>query len=74
MSGFGAPPVKKSRKNGSVVTIPPKLMSIIQNATNECSESDEIVSGNTTAAVAAIETKAVKQLDSYINAVCLRLE
>jgi hypothetical protein len=64
-------PPAKSTKAGVVVNIPPQLMKIVQNAV--VSETDEAVCGDITSAVASIKSKGVKQLDSYIHAICMRL-
>jgi hypothetical protein len=60
-----APLAKKSKV--AVVPIPPKLMKIVQDV------AGNDVSGNVTAAVAVIESKALRALDSYLNCVCIRL-
>jgi hypothetical protein len=47
------------------ITVPPILANIVQTA----SENE----GNVNIAVEQIETKALKKLDSYLNAACMRL-
>lgn len=49
------------------VPIPPKLMQIVQGA------GGDHVSGDVTAAVAVIQNKALRALDSYLNCVCIRM-
>jgi len=61
------PVLKKSKVSASMVHVPPQLMKIVQEA------AGAHVSGNVTAAVAVVQTKALRSLDSYLNCVCMRM-
>jgi hypothetical protein len=57
------PLLKKSKS--SAVNVPPQLMKIVHDA----ADSDE----NVTTSLVAIQSKALRALDSYIHCVCMRV-
>ena len=59
---------KRSKVSPSVVSVPPKLMKIVQEAV------EDNVSGDVTATVAVIQSKALRALDSYLNCVCIQMQ
>jgi hypothetical protein len=73
MESSSEPKSKKSKVSASVVSVPPKLMKIVQEAAGGCDKDLEHVSGDVTAAIVVIQSKALRCLDSYLNCVCMRM-
>ena len=67
MADINAPLSKKSKVSKKGVHVPPQLMKIVQEVAGDG------VSGDVTAAVTAVQCKALRALDSYLNCVCIRM-